>query len=109
MLVDAKFGSSGKKIIIEEFLRGVEASFIAICDGNHVLPLDGSQDHKAAYDGDLGPNTGGMGAISPARVLTGENGRKGDGKIMLPTSRGMVTEGRCLCRRPLCRTDDRRR
>ncbi len=94
MLVDSKFGSSGKKIVIEEFLRGVEASFIAICDGNHVLPLDGSQDHKAAYDGDLGPNTGGMGAISPARVLTRKMAEKVMEKIMLPTSRGMVTEGR---------------
>ncbi|HPW45041.1 MAG TPA: phosphoribosylamine--glycine ligase [bacterium] len=94
MMVAAKFGSSGKRIIIEEFLRGVEASFIAICDGNHVLPLDGSQDHKAAYDGDLGPNTGGMGAISPAGVLTGKMVEKVMEKIILPTSRGMVTEGR---------------
>lgn len=93
ILVQKKFGEAGKKLVIEEFLAGEEVSFIAISDGNHVLPLVSSQDHKAVFDGDLGPNTGGMGAISPARIM--ENGLTTTvmERIMLPTVRGMVTEG----------------
>lgn len=93
ILVQQKFGVAGKKLVIEEFLEGEEVSFIAISDGNHVLPLLSSQDHKAVLDGDRGPNTGGMGAISPARIM--ENGLTSTvmERIMLPTVRGMVTEG----------------
>jgi phosphoribosylamine---glycine ligase len=69
ILVGKAFGSAGASIVVEERLMGEEASFIAICDGEHIVPLASSQDHKPAYDGDLGPNTGGMGAYSPAPVL----------------------------------------
>jgi len=69
ILVEKAFGSAGASIVVEERLVGEEASFIAICDGEHIVPLASSQDHKPAYDGDLGPNTGGMGAYSPAPVL----------------------------------------
>lgn len=93
MLVSRKFGDAGGRVVIEEFLEGEEASFIAICDGNHVLPLESSQDHKAALDGDRGPNTGGMGAISPAKVVTGDVAKLVMERIMLPTARGMVTQG----------------
>lgn len=93
ILVLRKFGDAGTRIVVEEFLEGEEASFIAICDGNHVLPLASSQDHKAVFDGDNGPNTGGMGAISPARIVTNGVATKIMDKIMLPAARGMVTEG----------------
>lgn len=94
MLISREFGAAGAKIVIEEFLEGEEASFIAICDGNHVLPLASSQDHKAAFDGDVGPNTGGMGAISPAAIVTEDVTKTVMEKIMLPAARGMVTDGR---------------
>jgi len=93
IITNNRFGVAGSKIVIEEFLTGEEASFIAISDGNHVLPMAGSQDHKPAYDDDKGPNTGGMGAISPAKILTPEMAGKVMEKIILPTARGMVTEG----------------
>jgi phosphoribosylamine--glycine ligase len=93
MMVALKFGEAGRRVVVEEFLEGEEASFIAICDGNHVLPLASSQDHKAAFDGDRGPNTGGMGAISPAKVVTQEISWQVMERIMLPAARGMVTEG----------------
>lgn len=93
ILVARKFGASGGKIVIEEFLDGEEASFIAISDGNHVLPLASSEDHKAVFDGDLGPNTGGMGAVSPSAVVTPDLFQKIMEEIMLPAARGMVTEG----------------
>ena len=64
------FGDAGKEVVIEEFLDGEEASFFVLTDGTHVLPLASAQDHKRAFDGDSGPNTGGMGAYSPAPVLT---------------------------------------
>jgi phosphoribosylamine---glycine ligase len=70
MLVDARMGAAGARVVIEEFLEGEEASFIVMVDGKHVLPLASSQDHKRLLDGDHGPNTGGMGAYSPAPVLT---------------------------------------
>ena len=79
MLVSEKFGKAGCEVVIEEFLEGEEASFIAVCDGEHVLPFASSQDHKAAYDGDTGPNTGGMGAISPAKIVTPEIATAGYG------------------------------
>src|SRR5690348_4072632 len=70
MMFGGAFGASGAEVVIEEFMAGEEASFFALCDGEHALPLATAQDHKAAFDGDKGPNTGGMGAYSPAPVLT---------------------------------------
>lgn len=93
MLVAKNFGEAGRQVVVEEFLEGEEASFIAVCDGNHVLPLASSQDHKAALDGDAGPNTGGMGAISPAKLVTNGMAQAVMEEIMLPAARGMVTEG----------------
>jgi len=87
------FGAAGKQVIIEEFLEGEEASFIAFTDGKTVLPLPTSQDHKAVFDGDQGPNTGGMGAYSPAPVVTEELHRQAMEEVMLPTVRAMAAEG----------------
>jgi len=94
MLVEGTFGAAGKTIVIEECLEGEEVSFLALSDGNHVLPLASSQDHKRIGDNDTGPNTGGMGAYSPAPVLTPELYEKVMERVMLPAVRGMVTEGR---------------
>ena len=91
---DKAFGAAGEQLVIEEFLRGEEASFLAFTDGKTVLALPSSQDHKAAFDGDKGPNTGGMGAYSPAPVLTEEMEQKVMEEIMLPVVRGMASEGR---------------
>ncbi|MDH4319697.1 MAG: phosphoribosylamine--glycine ligase, partial [Desulfobulbaceae bacterium] len=88
------FGEAGNRVVVEEFLRGEEASFIAFTDGKTVLPLPSSQDHKAAYEGDKGPNTGGMGAYSPAPVLTDILAQRTMEEVMLPTIRGMAAEGR---------------
>lgn len=93
ILVSRKFGDAGVRLVVEEFLEGTEVSFIAICDGNHVLPLAGSMDHKAAFDGDVGPNTGGMGAVSPAPLLDNGMAKLVMDTIMLRAARGMVTEG----------------
>ncbi len=87
------FGAAGDRIVIEEFLEGEEASFIAFTDGQTVLPLPTSQDHKAVYDGDRGPNTGGMGAYSPAPVVTETLHRQVMDTVMLPTVRAMAAEG----------------
>src|SRR5258708_4382187 len=70
MMFGGTFGASGAEVVIEEFMQGEEASFLALCDGEHALPLATAQDHKRAYDGDTGPNTGGMGSYSPAPALT---------------------------------------
>lgn len=94
IMTEKAFGSAGKKIIIEEFLVGEEASFLAITDGRTVLPLAPAQDHKAIFDGDRGPNTGGMGAYSPAPVLTPELQKEVMEKVMFPAVRGMEAEGR---------------
>ncbi|MBI2399461.1 MAG: phosphoribosylamine--glycine ligase [Deltaproteobacteria bacterium] len=94
IMTEKAFGSAGKKIIIEEFLVGEEASFLAITDGKTVLPLAPAQDHKAIFDGDRGPNTGGMGAYSPAPVLTPELQKEVMEKVMLPAVSGMEKEGR---------------
>jgi phosphoribosylamine--glycine ligase len=94
MLAQRRFGSAGEQIIIEEFLQGEEVSFIALVDGTHVLPLASSQDHKAIGEGDTGPNTGGMGAYSPAFVLTPKLHQQVMEDIMLPTVRGMAADGR---------------
>lgn len=94
ILVGHIFGEAGKRIIIEEFLEGEEASFIAVSDGENVLPLASSQDHKRIFDGDRGPNTGGMGAYSPAPVVTSQLNKQVLDEIMVPTIRGMASEGR---------------
>lgn len=88
------FGGAGKKIIIEEFLKGEEASFLAITDGKTVAPLAPAQDHKAVYDNDTGPNTGGMGAYSPAPIVTPEMEKYITDTVMLPAVRAMEAEGR---------------
>jgi phosphoribosylamine--glycine ligase len=95
MLVGNAYGEAGRRVIIEEFLRGEEASFIALVDGKHVIPLATSQDHKARDDGDRGPNTGGMGAYSPALVITPSLHQRILDEIILPTVRGMAQEGHC--------------
>jgi phosphoribosylamine--glycine ligase len=87
------FGEAGNKVVIEEFLTGEEASFIAFTDGETVLPMASSQDHKAIYDDDKGPNTGGMGAYSPAPVVSDELFDKIMNEIMIPTVRAMRKEG----------------
>jgi phosphoribosylamine--glycine ligase len=89
-----KFGTAGQRIVIEDFLPGEEASFFALCDGETALPLAAAQDHKRAYDGDKGPNTGGMGAYSPAPVFTDAMRDQTMAEIILPTVRGMAAEGR---------------
>ncbi|MFZ5759050.1 MAG: phosphoribosylamine--glycine ligase [Thermodesulfobacteriota bacterium] len=94
ILTDKAFGEAGRQVVIEEFLPGEEASFLAFTDGRTVLPLPTSQDHKAAFDGDTGPNTGGMGAYSPAPVVTDEIHCQVMETIMLPTVRAMEAEGR---------------
>jgi phosphoribosylamine---glycine ligase len=87
------FGDAGDRVVIEECLEGEEASFIAFTDGEHVLPLAGSQDHKAIFDNDAGPNTGGMGAYSPAPVITPEIHDKIMNDVMIPVVKAMEKEG----------------
>ncbi len=94
IMVERAFGDAGSKVVIEEFLHGEEASFIAISDGRNVLPLATSQDHKRVFDDDKGPNTGGMGAYSPAPVVTPEVHDSVMKEIMTPVVRGMAEEGR---------------
>ena len=79
MMFGGGFGDAGAEVVIEEFMQGEEASFFALCDGEHAMPLATAQDHKRAFDGDKGPNTGGMGAYSPAPVMTDGDVRAGDG------------------------------
>ena len=93
MLQQGAFGAAGEKIVIEDFLEGEEASFIAMVDGHNLLPLATSQDHKARDDGDRGPNTGGMGAYSPAPVITEAVATRIMTNIMRPTVEGMLKEG----------------
>ena len=88
-----RFGTAGDTIVVEQFLEGEEASFIAMVDGAHVLPLATSQDHKRRDDGDLGPNTGGMGAYSPAPVVTAAVHERAMREVMLPTVRALAAEG----------------
>jgi phosphoribosylamine--glycine ligase len=93
ILCAGAFGSAGSKVVIEEFLEGEEASFLAFTDGERIVPLASSQDHKAVFDGDTGPNTGGMGAYSPAPVVTAEIHRKIIDQVLKPTIDGMAAEG----------------
>lgn len=93
MLSGNAFGEAGCRVVIEEFLAGEEASFIVIADGKCVLPMATSQDHKRAGDGDTGPNTGGMGAYSPAPVVTDTVHQRVMDEVIMPTIRGMATEG----------------
>ena len=93
MLGENKLGDAGARIVIEEFLTGEEASFIVMVDGEHVVPMASSQDHKRLLDDDKGPNTGGMGAYSPAPVVTQEIHDKTMEEIILPTVRGMAKDG----------------
>ena len=97
MLVDNKYGvqhnAGGARVVIEEFLSGEEASFIVLCDGKNVVAMATSQDHKRLKDGDQGPNTGGMGAYSPAPVVTADVHARAMREIILPTIRGMEKDG----------------
>jgi phosphoribosylamine--glycine ligase len=93
ILVERTMGAAGSRVVIEEFLEGEEASFIVLADGEHVLPLATSQDHKRLRDGDRGPNTGGMGAYSPAPVVTPELHARVVREIIQPVLAGMAQEG----------------
>ncbi|EGV36682.1 phosphoribosylamine--glycine ligase [Neisseria weaveri] len=93
MLLGNKMGNAGARVVIEDFLQGEEASFIVMVDGNYVLPMATSQDHKRLLDNDKGPNTGGMGAYSPAPVVTPEVYERAMNEIILPTVAGMKAEG----------------
>ncbi len=93
MLLDNKFGDAGARVVVEEFLQGEEASFICMVDGENILPLASSQDHKARDNGDLGPNTGGMGAYSPAPVVTQEMHDMIMQTVIEPTVKGMAADG----------------
>ena len=93
MLSGNSFGEAGHRVVVEEFLAGEEASFIVIADGLHALPMATSQDHKARDNGDLGPNTGGMGAYSPAPVVTAEIHQRVMDEVINPTLKGMSADG----------------
>src|ERR1700761_1505272 len=93
MMFGGGLGGAGAEVVIEEFMEGEEASFFALCDGEHALPLATAQDHKRVFDGDKGPNTGGMGAYSPAPVMTGEIGARVMEEMILPTLRAMKAMG----------------
>ncbi len=93
MLAGNKFGDAGHRVVVEEFLAGEEASFIVMVDGKNILPLATSQDHKARDNGDKGPNTGGMGAYSPAAIVTQSMHDKIMQEVIVPTVEGMAAEG----------------
>src|SRR6201999_3698044 len=92
-MFDGGFGASGNEVVVEEFMEGEEASFFALSDGEHVIPLVGAQDHKRAFDGDKGPNTGGMGAYSPAPVLTPELEKIALEQFIKPTVAAFAEKG----------------
>src|SRR6266571_2857736 len=94
MLSGNAFGAAGARVVIEEFLKGEEASFLAFTDGKNIIPLASAQDHKAVFDGDKGPNTGGMGAYSPAPVVTPAIHEKAMNEVLRRTVDGMAAEGR---------------
>ncbi len=93
MLSGNKFGEAGHRVVIEQFLTGEEASFICLVDGDDIIPFASSQDHKAAHDGDTGPNTGGMGAYSPAPVVTAELHQRIMDEVIKPTVAGLAKDG----------------
>ena len=93
MMFGGGFGGAGAEVVIEEFMEGEEASFFALCDGEHALPLATAQDHKRAFDGDTGPNTGGMGAYSPAPVMTDGMNARVMNEMIMPTLRAMKAMG----------------
>ena len=93
-MFDGQFGAAGSEVVVEAFLEGEEASFFALCDGETALPLATAQDHKRVGDGDTGPNTGGMGAYSPAPVMTEAMCEAAMQRIVLPTVKAMAAEGR---------------
>ncbi len=94
IMIEEAFGNAGDEIVIEEFLFGEEASFFALCDGERAIPLAGAQDHKQVHDGDHGPNTGGMGAYTPAPVLDEKMEKRIMDEIVTPTVEGMAREGK---------------
>lgn len=94
MMGEHKFGDAGAKVVIEECMTGPEVTVLAFCDGEHILPMPSSQDHKRAYDGNKGPNTGGMGAISPSPNYTPEIAKRCMEEIFLPTVAALKAEGR---------------
>ncbi|MGB9368383.1 MAG: phosphoribosylamine--glycine ligase [Xanthobacteraceae bacterium] len=93
MMFGGAFGASGNEVVIEEFLSGEEVSFFALCDGETAIPLASAQDHKRAFDGDKGPNTGGMGAYSPVPAFTDDLAQRAMSDFVLPTLRGMTEMG----------------
>jgi len=93
IMKDRAFGDAGDRVVVEQCLVGEEASYMAFCDGNVMLPMASSQDHKAVFEGDKGPNTGGMGAYSPAPVVTSEMEQKIMDRVMKPVLKGMRAEG----------------
>ena len=94
MMADGKFGDAGKRLVIEECMTGPEVTVLAFCDGEHLVCMPSSQDHKRAYDGNQGPNTGGMGAISPSPNYTPEVAKRCMEEIFLPTLAALKAEGR---------------
>ncbi len=97
MLIDAKFGAASSRVVIEEFLAGEEFSLMAFVNGEVVVPLEIAQDHKRAFDGDLGPNTGGMGAYSPVPQIGEDTVQTAVETVLIPAAKAMVEEGRCFC------------
>jgi phosphoribosylamine--glycine ligase len=93
VMIDREFGAAGDRCLVEDLLEGEEASYLVFTDGEHVLPMPTAQDHKRVYEGDCGPNTGGMGAYSPAPVVSGELEREVLRRVILPTVAGMAAEG----------------
>jgi phosphoribosylamine--glycine ligase len=93
-MLGGRFGAAGARVVIEEFMEGEECSFFALCDGETAVPFGYAQDHKRAFDGDIGPNTGGMGTYSPAPVLTEALAKQAFDECVLPTVKGLAAEGR---------------
>ena len=104
-MFDGRFGGAGEAVVIEEFMDGEEVSFFALVDGETVLPFGSAQDHKRVGEGDTGPNTGGMGAYSPASIFTPALERAGDGGDRPPDRRGAGRGGHALFGHSLCRAD----
>ena len=94
IMIDHHFGQAGARVVIEEFMTGPEVSLLCFCDGEHIVPMPAAQDHKRAYDGDKGPNTGGMGAFAPTPTFTAELQQQVLQSIVQPTVRAMQQEGR---------------